>query len=166
MEGNFTAELLNLTSLPLVRDHRKWLRSFFETFPQWTEGDTLGSTYAIVGAVILTAVAADCRDVDFLQGLLRLPRQFIGLVIGVMDANGLWGSAQLLDLECALRDNASDFAGVEELLHPMKEALWDTFWASNLGRQLDFYRSSYLIGGVLEHWVDDDELVNDYQVLM
>ncbi len=34
-----------------------------------------------------------------------------------------------------------------------------------LGTLLELYRSGYLIGGALEHWVDD-EPVNDYQMLM
>jgi hypothetical protein len=166
MEATLTAELLSLTSQPLVRDYRTWLRSFFETFPQATEGDTFGSTYTVMGAVILTAVAADCRDVDFLQGLLRLPRRFIGLVIGVMDDWDLWGSALILDLECALRDHANDFVAIDDSLHAMNEELWCACWSEDRGTLLELYRSSYLIGGAVEHWIDDDEPVHDHQVLM
>ena len=164
MEATFTAELLSLTSQPLVRDYRPWLRSFFETFPQANEGDTVGSTYAVMGAIVLTAVAADCRDVDFLQGLLRLPRRFVDFVIGVMDATDLWGSAQILDLECALRDHANDFAAIKDSLHAMNEELW--FWSEDMGTLLELYRSGYLIGGAVEHWIDDDEPVHDSQTLM
>jgi hypothetical protein len=165
MEEYFIAELFSLASRPIVGDYRKWLRSFFETFPQYVDGDSFASTYASVGAVILASVAADCRDVDFLHGLLRLPKQFIALVIKVMDATSLWASEQILDLECALRDHADDFAAVEELLHAVKEELWDTFWSEDLATLLELYRSGYLVGGTVEYWVDD-EPVNDYQMLM
>jgi hypothetical protein len=165
MEESFIAQLFSLTSRPLVGDHRKWLRSFFETFPQWVDRDSFASTYASLGAVILAAVSSDCRDVDFLQGLLRLPRQFIALVINVMDATSLWASEGILDLECALRDHADDFAEIEDLLHAVKEELWNTYWSEDLGTLLELYRSGYLIGGALEHWVDD-EPVNDYQMVM
>jgi hypothetical protein len=165
MEEYFIAELFSLASRPIVGDYCKWLRSFFETFPQYVDGDSFASTYASVGAVILASVAADCRDVDFLHGLLRLPKQFIALVINVMDATSLWASEQILDLECALRDRADDFAAVEELLHAVKEELWDTYWSEDLGTLLELYRSRYLIGGTVECWVDD-EPVNDYQMLM
>jgi len=50
----------------------------------------------------------------------------------------------------------------------VKEELWDRCWSEDLGMLgtlLELYRSGYLIGGALEHWVDD-EPVNDYQMLM
>jgi hypothetical protein len=165
MEECFIAQQFSPASQPLLLNHRKWLRSFFQTFPQWVDRDSFASTYASLGAVILAAVAADCRDVDFLQGLLRLPRQFVALVINVMDATSLWASERILDLECALRDQADDFAEIEELLHAIKEELWDKYWSEDLGTLLELYRSGCLIGGAVEHWVDD-EPVNDYQVVM
>jgi hypothetical protein len=78
-------------------------------------------------------------------------------------ATDLWGSAQILDLECALRDHANDFAAIKDSLHAMNEELW--FWSEDMGTLLELYRSGYLIGGAVEQWVDD-EPVHDSQMLM
>jgi hypothetical protein len=71
----------------------------------------------------------------------------------------------ILDLECALRDHPYDFAAIEDSLHAVKEELWNTYWSRELGMLLGLYRARYLVGGTLEHWIDD-ESVDDYQTVM
>jgi hypothetical protein len=143
-----------------LTDCKAWLDIYSYSWrPELVEeGDTEATTYVSCGIVILAAVSTGSRDVQFLTGLTSFPDRFVLQVLRLMDRLELWSSVLAFDLERTIRQDATDFAGIDASLLSLTEEFYNAWWSPDLGAALHTFRAGRQYGGLQDRWIDDDDL--------
>jgi hypothetical protein len=134
---------VTFSSAPLFPSWQSWLAGFCAEEPPECEGDTLGTTFGTVEAVILLALLSGSRDAKVITPLTLLPQLFVDYVLELIGVVEKWCSVELHQLERLLieaRDNHSEIRGC---LHSVMELLWDLWWSPEGEVQLNRLRARH-----------------------
>jgi hypothetical protein len=106
---------------PLMRDFEGWLRDFCTFYPQWSEDDTVLTTFASCGVVIMAALLSGSREAGTVAFITSLPEAFVLHVLELLERLDLWWSKRLFHLAEILRQHAMDYAAVDLALLRVKQ---------------------------------------------
>jgi hypothetical protein len=145
---------ISLSSQPVFPNWNEWLGTFCAVFPQFVEGDTLGTMYASCGVVLLAALAGGTRDVGSISHTTKLPVGFAMHVLGMAEREGVLSLDSAFNLKQTIRQRNHDFGEVEQRLHDLKEDLWEFCWTPEIEAELCTLREGRQFGGAVDRWVD------------
>jgi hypothetical protein len=150
-----------LSSVPLFPGWRSWFADFCTEEPPQCEGDTLGTTFGTVQAVILLALLSGSRDAKLITRFTLLPRLFVDYVLEMIRLVEKWCSVGLHDLERVLNDTRDNHDEIRDCLHSIMERLWSIWWSAERDVEINRLRAGHQIGGHVDNWVDDCEYIRN-----
>jgi hypothetical protein len=140
------------TDLP-YREEFEWMCAFYKVYPEYCEGDDLGTTLGKTGVVLMASTLTTLRQPGTVSEITGLPFQFVAAVLKSMNVHDLWNSSWVEDFGKALL-NRTDFANINSSLNSMTEGFWEAFYSFQGAEALMTLRERRLFGGVLQCWTD------------
>jgi len=148
----------SLSSQPIVSNWQEWLSAFCAVFPQFVDGDTLGTVFDSCGVVLLAAIVGGTRDEESISRATMLPVEFVMLVLGMAERRGVLSLDAAFDLQQTIRQRRHDFDEVFQSLDCLKESLWSFCWTPGIEADLCNFRGGRQFGGTIDRWLDQDAL--------
>jgi hypothetical protein len=147
------------SSLPTEPLHARWenlLRKFWKLYPPNIEGDTLGTTYASCGVVLLTAMISGSSDERRIAQVTTFPLKFVRLVLQMAERANLWMCESAYELRRILQIQPVNFPGLEASLLDATEDFWELAWTPDVHSMLPKYRSGHQVAGKVDWWTDKE----------
>lgn len=140
-------------------DVSKWLKRFYShPDTECIDGDDLGTTIGMCGAVILAAVLSGTISPEDLSEVTGLPAAFCAVVIANLDYNRMWTSEKFLGLCKSLRDGLDNAGEIRNWLDLLLEDYWVWSAMPGLCEMLPALRGRCLLFGRHQSWIDHDRL--------
>jgi hypothetical protein len=147
-----------LSSQPIFPNWQELLGAFCAEVPPFEEGDTLATMYVSCGVVLLAAIVGGTRDEATISRATMLPIEFVMLVLGMAERQGVLSLDAAFDLQGTIRKRSHDFDEVEQSLDCLKEHLWEFCWTPGIEVALNNLRNGRQFGGAVDLWVNEEAL--------
>ena len=135
----------------------EFLKLFFqEDIPEYIEGDDLGTTCVVSGAVILASILSETRSPSRLSKMTGLPAYFAACVMANMNMNGFWNCESFLDLCTTICATPSGATEIDEAIEDFLDVFWNQSQVEELGPALVAARGGALLHGKTQNWVDPE----------
>lgn len=134
-----------------------FLKLFYQgEITEYEEGDDLGSTSGVSGAVILASVLAETKSASRLAKITGLPVYFVDCVISNMNLNNFWESENFQYLRTTICAGHSGAKEIEGALNDFLAEFWNESRVEDLGVALVAARGGALLHGKKQTWVDPE----------
>lgn len=136
-----------------------WLKWFYSRDnSEFIDGDDLGTTLQMCGAVVLSALRARTISPERLSEMTGLPVAFCAVTMANLDASDLWNQENFFGLCNIIREHPDDAVEIEATLNCFLEDFWVRSSLPGICEILPALRGRSLLFGKQQTWIDEERI--------